>query len=444
MSHYHDDIQKYLKGELSSSERHALEKKALNDPFLADALEGAEQVSPGYFLNDIAELQQKIIAKKNSAWFWPLRIAAGLALIAVSSYILWQTTNSTKTVEPLALGKKEQESEQPAVTDTLETPSEQTSPTQPPVSKPAVKKSEIASTTPSETEAKPSPLSGEKTEPKSEALIADRVLSAEGKAVEPIATKPTERDVTLTEKAEDAQHAKKLVLADDNRKKRKEAATPQQAPVAGATLVAQTIKGKVTSAEDGSALPGVNIIIKGSTLGTVTDEYGNYEITTLNQNSVLIYSFIGLQSQEVNAGNRHEIDVTMSLDATQLSEVVVTAIGIQREARALGYSVADGTTTLDLAHPVNGYRTYKQYLQQNLRYPEEALTKKIEGRVRVEFTVEADGRLTNFNVLKSIGGGCDNELIRLIQEGPAWVPTKKDNIAIQDKARIELRFRLPK
>ncbi|MDL5046723.1 hypothetical protein QQ054_11845, partial [Oscillatoria amoena NRMC-F 0135] len=89
------------------------------------------------------------------------------------------------------------------------------------------------------------------------------------------------------------------------------------------------------------------------------------------------FSFIGLQSREVKAGDRKQVDVQMALDVAQLSEVVVTSYGIQ--------STVPYTPTVELAHPATGNREFKQYLESNMRYPQEALDKKVEGRVTVEF-----------------------------------------------------------
>ena len=99
------------------------------------------------------------------------------------------------------------------------------------------------------------------------------------------------------------------------------------------------ITGKVTSAEDGNTLPGVNVIIKGTTVGTVTDIDGNYTLDVPQEKNVLVYSFIGFASQEATIGNRTTVDVQLASDVTELSELVVTAVGIERESRALGYAV---------------------------------------------------------------------------------------------------------
>ncbi len=103
----------------------------------------------------------------------------------------------------------------------------------------------------------------------------------------------------------------------------------------------RTISGKITSKEDGSALPGVNILVKGSTTGTVTDGDGNYRLSVPAGNVTLVISFIGLQTQELDLAGRTTLDVQMAADVQQLSEVVVTAVGIEREKKALGYAVTD-------------------------------------------------------------------------------------------------------
>lgn len=85
----------------------------------------------------------------------------------------------------------------------------------------------------------------------------------------------------------------------------------------------RTVSGVVTSAEDGTPLPGVNVVIQGTTEGTSTDVDGRYSLSVPSPESVLVFSFIGLQSQEVTVGNRTSVDVQMEADLTQLSEVVV-------------------------------------------------------------------------------------------------------------------------
>ncbi|MGY6521756.1 MAG: SusC/RagA family TonB-linked outer membrane protein [Mongoliitalea sp.] len=102
----------------------------------------------------------------------------------------------------------------------------------------------------------------------------------------------------------------------------------------------RVITGKVISDEDGEGLPGATVLVKGTTVGTTTDLDGNYSINVPAGSNVLIFSFVGLKAVEEAIGNRSVVNVTLTSDASQLSEVVVTAIGIEKEKRALGYAVS--------------------------------------------------------------------------------------------------------
>ncbi|WPP49260.1 SusC/RagA family TonB-linked outer membrane protein [Catalinimonas niigatensis] len=94
----------------------------------------------------------------------------------------------------------------------------------------------------------------------------------------------------------------------------------------------RTVSGKVSSAESGESLPGVNVIVKGTTVGTVTDVHGNYRLNVPQDSETLVFSFIGLTEQEISINGRSAIDVEMIEDARQLSEVVVQAYGASSDA----------------------------------------------------------------------------------------------------------------
>lgn len=101
----------------------------------------------------------------------------------------------------------------------------------------------------------------------------------------------------------------------------------------------RTITGTVVD-EDGLPLPGVTVLIKGTNTGTQTDFDGNYSIPA-TQGDVLVYSFVGMETTEYTVGNVNTIDVTLATDSAQLDEVVVTALGISREKKSLGYSTTE-------------------------------------------------------------------------------------------------------
>lgn len=91
------------------------------------------------------------------------------------------------------------------------------------------------------------------------------------------------------------------------------------------------VTGTVTEAETGDAIPGANVVVKGTSTGTVTDFDGKYSLTFSEESAVLVYSFVGFKSQDIEVGNQSLIDVSLIADVTALSEIVVTGYGTQEK-----------------------------------------------------------------------------------------------------------------
>lgn len=98
----------------------------------------------------------------------------------------------------------------------------------------------------------------------------------------------------------------------------------------------RAVSGKITSSDDENPLPGVNVLIKGSTTGTISDVDGNYRITVSGNEATLIFSFVGYESKEVAVGNRTNIDVSMDPDISTLDEIVVVGYGSQKRSDLTG------------------------------------------------------------------------------------------------------------
>jgi TonB-dependent starch-binding outer membrane protein SusC len=101
----------------------------------------------------------------------------------------------------------------------------------------------------------------------------------------------------------------------------------------------RTVTGKVTSAEDQAAIPGASVVLKGSTRGTTTDAAGNYSLGVPAEGGTLVVSFVGTTQQEVVIGNQSVIDVKLVADTRQLTEVVVTGVGVATTKAKLGIAV---------------------------------------------------------------------------------------------------------
>lgn len=100
----------------------------------------------------------------------------------------------------------------------------------------------------------------------------------------------------------------------------------------------RTVSGKVTSSEDGSPLPGVNVVLKGTSSGIVTDASGVYRIIVPSPNTTLVFSFIGHKTVEESVNSRSTIDIVLVSDTKQLTEIVVTAQGILKTRNELSYA----------------------------------------------------------------------------------------------------------
>ena len=92
--------------------------------------------------------------------------------------------------------------------------------------------------------------------------------------------------------------------------------------------------------------------------------------------------------------------------------------------------------------PVGGMKAFYEYIADNLKYPPAARRNSIEGRVYLEFVVEKDGSLTDVKILKGIGGGCDEEAMRIIQNAPKWTPGKQRGRPVRVKMVIPIYFKL--
>ena len=109
------------------------------------------------------------------------------------------------------------------------------------------------------------------------------------------------------------------------------------------TLFGQSreITGTVTGADDGAPLPGVSVSVKGTSIGTITDMNGIYSLGVPQNSEALMFSFVGMATQEVTVDNQSEINVILESTSMELDEVIVTALGVSREKKSLGYAVQE-------------------------------------------------------------------------------------------------------
>lgn len=120
--------------------------------------------------------------------------------------------------------------------------------------------------------------------------------------------------------------------------------------------------------------------------------------------------------------------------------LIVTFLGLtiftQAQSKDVIYTVVDQMPQFQ-----GGPEGLGSFIRSNLSYPREALDNKIQGVVVASFIVEKDGSVSNIEIIKGIGYGCDQEVIRLIRLMPKWTPGKKDNANVRVKLNIPVEFK---
>lgn len=372
----HDDIERYLNNQMSDAERHALEKRALSDPFLADAIEGAQSVTPAEFSSDVKTLHEKIKVPA-SPWKVSLRLAAGVVLAVALGWLIWRSPGTATETAPVL-----SERSGPVAADTVDQTKDQGK----------------AVESPSTTEAKEHVAQAEpKKEPVAEATNQPApVEAASGAAV--TTAEPAPLAATKTDRAEE-----EAAPYD-----RKASAAPREKRLAPSS---RRITGTVTEAEDN--IPLADVVVRDITTQqeTRTRGDGTYSLPVTTENPVVQYTFPGLQPLEQRAGNEVPLNVQLKDDAAQRSEVIAFP------PSNWSSSTADD---LRLAIPSQGMPQYREYLENNLVVPASAKAAGVSGKVTIGFTVDESGQLKDFHVVKGLGYGCEEEVIRLVKNGPSW------------------------
>lgn len=466
MKNRRTDIERYLRGELSPAEMHALEKEALNDPFLAEALEGLEQTGADNFLFDLHALSRSVHDRTRSRksrtirmWGWTGAVAATLLLVAISGFLavtIVRDQHAREQAMKSAVGPGEEHSKpsdqsQPTA-DTLAQPLESATPST--AQRAATPEQEHSGGRADDELSRKAPHDPGKTDAEIEStppdLLADNEIPEKEEENKSTVDAPRQvpdvagDGIALSEEPDIEAEKKETATQSANEKAAKRQVQPAgetraksaDAPQALAATAVR-LSGKVVSAEDGEGLPGVTVTVKGTTIGSVTDAYGNYTLTPPSVNSKLLFSFVGYETEEVDVSGRNEINVKLEAAADQLSEVVVTGYG------STSSRTVEEAASFQTAEPQGGKASLRRYLLESMSYPQEALNNKVQGKVTVRFTVQPDGALTDFEVMKGIGSGCDEELIRLLKEGPSWKPAKQGDTPVPDKVKVRLRFELP-
>lgn len=427
------DIERYYKGLLSAKEKHAMEKAALDDPFLADAMEG--YTVPGVNVEaDIAELTKRLakrteetkviplVPKQTQSYTW-LRAAAMIVVVLGAALLVYQFAFNKKQND-IAQNKPQEDKKEPgnnttiAVTDSnvkkAYTPAETITPADKDVPKVADEKSAIK-----------------------EKIVVNKTDDlASGKASAPVATiveKPAGIPEKIVAEAEvdktriaDAKKDEAKSKAIQSRKETEEAiinneqdakrvATANGIQKNQAQLRNNVFRGQVTDAHN-NALPFANITNPIDNIGTYTDARGFFILTSPDTALNVQVRSLGYENSQAQLRNNVSTNqVRMQEDRSSLAEIVISNKNVN-SSRARSNNMV-----LEEPEPADGWTNYDTYLANNIKTPDIFKEKlKPAGEVELSFEVNSKGEPVNITVTKSLCESCDKEAIRLIKNGPKW------------------------
>jgi hypothetical protein len=455
-------IRKYLNGELNAKAMHDLERRALDDPFLMDALEGYEITGNGQqaATDELSgRLQQRVSKKERRIIPWRLVSIAASVLIAFSAGILWLANNRSVYKAKPELILKPLTATKPSSVE--------------PATPPAAHKTDIA----------PSADKTMVTAPKKMTMVADARASKPGAVnekeqrvfknadVNALAANPNVKDSV----AKDTTPLNEMVVMGYAQKKKEtlnavtvinlgklkkvkdtvpeqllqgQAAgvannnkpaehVPTDIVVEGKTIPAKTlkeisiinksyaasinvIKGRVVADKDGSPVPGATVKVAGTNIGAITDVNGRFVLPADSSKSKLIVTNPGYLSPGVAQYHRDSVKTT----SVQPSESALAEVVVVRKAPVAPASLK--------AHPQPGWESFRKYLKENAISPDGKT-----GIVKLHFHVDKSGLITEIKIEKGLSRATNKKAIDLINNGPSWVGDTNNQ---PETINLEIKF----
>ena len=206
------------------------------------------------------------------------------------------------------------------------------------------------------------------------------------------------------------------------------------------------VSGVILSGEDMRPLPGASVTMKGSSQGVITNKEGMFSLPMKDDSDgTIVASFVGMESQEYRLQGNSDIQLVLQPDLSTLDEIVVLGQGLQpvhlrndaRQSLKAGGGSSQETTP---AQPSGGIDAFKTYVEENIRFPESETTTD-RAVVILLFTVTSNGQIREVIPLYTPGNLFTEEAIRLLKEGPAWIPATSDNVSVDEIVRLRLLFK---
>ena len=396
------DFLRYLEGNLSNRERNRIERELMADPFDEAAMEGLSLIGVDEVREDLGSLDQQIlkkVTKRNpNVWYRVAAVAAVLLAISITFVTVFddrisqldrkvaETEDRDEEVKMEKSVIPEQELSVPVQETTVSPKSEEFTE---PVSTDESENPEYTGTT-------AGPVTGIIMEPEEDAQADEEIT-------EEFAMEVASRDVMAAGKM---------------------GAGPESSiPEPGQRL----LSGMVVSGEDSRPLAGVNLMLKETSMHTVSDMSGKFELPVSDDSiKTLIANYVGMESKEISITDQLNMEIMLQPDQAYQDEVVMVAYQASKKSRrssampSMIASETSGSPSSEPPAPISEEEKFKEYVEANIRFPEDS--ELIRAVVVLGFNVGPDGRPREITVLKSPADSFSQEAIRLLNEGPNWEP----------------------
>ena len=430
-----EDIQQYLSGKLTPLQMNAMEKAALTDPFLAEAIEGYESMQQEDWKKQLAELKEGFSQQKNTTakvialprktnWF---KYAAAVLLIGGTATISYwlinkkedqqqiaqtvKTTSASDSIQPAATNKEVIADSQKANTTgetvpvdnnfatidkNAEAVTEKIRPDSNFIYKPAVQ--------PPATFAKEN----------GGRIMEDVVVNQQAASAANTATPPAVSNTVNGKEGYNKTASRQEELKKADAVEMREKASSKDEQQLNHNFIAQVV------GPDNTPLPFANISIKSENFGTYADVQGNFRLVSPDSLLTVEIRSAGYQPKSYTlksdvAQNKIVLaeDNLAFKQKTVVSGSTAARSVVSRRATLLKDSVIN-------VEPADGWDNYNTYVDNNIEIPDDILIKNIHGQVELSFDVKSNGSITNIKVDKSLCNNCDEVAKRLIEQGPQW------------------------
>jgi len=410
---------------MSRDERNAFEKKLQKDPFDYEASEGLSSISSDEANRDLLKLSSLIRKRTKSGnkliWY---RIAASLAILVIVSSVFYTVIKSRIDKGTGQLIVSESTSPQKEENDLSEL--QNIIPQQPSDKKLTVADADVNK------EIIKSPLKDVEKAKKSASLEYAAVQTEKANTINEISARVTE-EVTIPI-VRSASENNEIIFHEE-----KSESIEGQNLINGPSLK-RPILGIVLSSEDSTPILGVTVMVKGTKQGTITDIRGLFTLPAPQDSAaILVAQFIGMKSKEIKLKDSSYVKVEMETDVTSLGEVVVVGYGSQNI-----YGINRSQTIKDQSQilsshpiPINGPDGFNEYIRKNQIFPSTNL-KISRAKVILNFLVRTDGTMDSIIVVKSPGEEFSVEAIRLLNEGPGWIPATQNGKKVIEAVQVRI------